>query len=111
MSTPSTPESGPFGPNPGKHRDDCDWTLHRWTCSCEYPSYLTAVEHVASDLVRRAVEDALENEFPGWEDYPDLPEFVWDDVRERARRMADSHADIHSTDAYKSLAALATEEA
>ena len=106
-----TAEKGPFGPIPGTHRNDCAWTLHQQTCSCEYPRYIEAVERVASDLVRRAVEDALENEDPGWEDYPDLPEFVWDDVRDRARRLAATHTDLHSSDAYKALAALATEEA
>lgn len=99
-----------FGPNPGKHRDDCAWTLHKHTCSCEYPRYIEALEALARDYIYSAVESALDEDVPGWEDYPELPEFVWEDLRERVSHLVNNPRARESTEAYRALSALATEE-
>jgi hypothetical protein len=106
-----SPDNARFGPNPGKHRDDCAWTLHQHTCSCEYPRYIDALEALARDYIYVAVEGALDNDDPGWEEYPELPEFVWEDLRERVSNLVSNPSTRESTAAYRSLSKLATEEA
>lgn len=111
MSSEHLDEEELFGPNPGKHRDDCDFVVHEWNCSCERPRYIEALDAIAQDYIDTAVERALEDDSPGWEDWPGLPEFVWEDVRERVRLMARNSDPQASVAAGRVLSALAAEEA
>lgn len=104
-------EKARFGPNPGKHRDDCNFVVHGWNCSCERPRYIEALDAIAQDYIDTAVQWALENDEPGWGDWPDLPEFVWEDVRERVRYLIRNPDPQASVAAGRALSALAAEEA
>jgi hypothetical protein len=70
---------------------------------------LDAKRILIEDVVARSIVLALEHGLIGWEDYPELPEGVWEDIDGRVRRsainsMPDHRLVVVAKDVYAPLA-------
>jgi hypothetical protein len=92
------------GYGPG-HADDCAWTTKKWTCTCGHGDYVADIDIVATRVVADCVGDALDFGHLDWSDYPDLPEFVWEDVTHCARPTTEDTTEYEA--AYARLSSLA----